>query len=87
MEKIITYKSYTPENGFELTWEPNFEIKCETNGKVVKISANTAGLISLANHLVALSQKNVPNGYHLHLDSSNSLEDDSCELILLKNDD
>ena len=84
MEKTIFYKDYTPENGMELTWEPNFEIKCEVYGNIVQICANESGLLSLANHLITLSQQSVPNGYHLHLDSGNSLENGSCELIFSK---
>ena len=51
----------------------------------LKIIANKEGLTSLANHLLNLAQDNVPRGYHLHFDESNSLKDGSSELIIEKN--
>jgi len=38
----------------------------------------------LANHLLNLSQENIPSGYHLHFDEYNSLENGSCDLIIQK---
>ena len=46
------------------------------------ISANRAGLHSLAHHLLQLAEE--PQGSHIHLDSYNALEDGSAELILEK---
>ena len=67
----------------ELNWENGFEITVETNdcGEVV-ISANAAGLRSLAGHLMALAEEDP--GAHIHLDPYNSLEEGSSELILVK---
>ena len=42
--------------------------------------------MSLARHLLVLAQEEAPSGSHIHLDSFNSLEDGSVELILDKND-
>lgn len=69
----------------ELKWKDGFliEVTLPSSGGVV-ITANDAGLISLANHLLMLSNSSVPNGYHLHFDELNSLEDGSCELIIEK---
>ena len=63
------------------TWEPGFEIRTriEDDGDVL-ISANRAGLISLANHLMALAQEQ-PGG-HFHLDEHNALEEGSVELVV-----
>lgn len=63
-------------------WEDGFSIKVSAENSCAVISANREGLISLANHLLTLSQE--PAGGHIHLDSSNSLEDGSAELIIEK---
>ena len=70
---------------FKFQWDENFSIKCSVNDdSSVIIEANSAGLISLARHLLELSQENVPNSYHFHLDEYNSLDDNSAELIVVK---
>jgi len=66
----------------EFKWEDGFTINVNIDGSTTIISANKEGLISLANHLVALS-KEAP-GYHFHLDEYNSLEDNSSELIIVR---
>jgi hypothetical protein len=50
----------------------------------VLIKANTEGLKSLANSLIALSESMV-KGAHFHLDEFNSLEPGSIEVIFEKN--
>ena len=52
-------------------------------GSVV-VTANKAGLLSLAKQLLFLAQDEVPMGYHFHLDETNSLEQGSLELIIQK---
>ncbi|MGF1925343.1 MAG: Imm32 family immunity protein [Bacteroidia bacterium] len=47
-------------------------------------SANKAGLISLAKHLLLLSQDQVPIGHQIHLDEFNSLEKRSVGIIIQK---
>ena len=76
---------YSPESGIEYKWENGFEIKAVTNNEVIIITANKAGLISLANHLLNLAQDKIPAGHHLHFDQYNSLEEASNELIIQKN--
>lgn len=65
----------------DFSWEPGFEIRAriEDDGSVL-ISANRAGLVSLANHLMTLAQEEP--GAHIHLDEHNSLEEGSTELIV-----
>jgi hypothetical protein len=87
MEILMKVKDYNPFDGIQLNWEYGFLIECkqeDPNSKVVIIKANKAGLISLANHFLTLAQVNVPPGNHIHLDDSNGLENDSCELIIEK---
>lgn len=61
-------------------WEPGFAISARIDGGQAVISANREGLVSLANHLLALAKE--PAGAHIHLDEHNSLEDGSCELVI-----
>ena len=63
----------------ELNWVEGFEIWVGTDGKETCISANRAGLLSLANHLQALAEE--APGCHIHLDDFNSLSDGSSEQI------
>ena len=67
----------------DLEWEDGFTIKVSVdNNDTVVISANRAGLLSLAMQLKALA--NEETGSHLHYDEYNSLEDDSSGLIIEK---
>lgn len=84
MEVTLTIPPYSAERGFQYHWEPGFEISAQLEGDAVVISANKAGLISLANHLLNLAQESVPEGCHLHLDEHNSLDEHSLELIIQK---
>ena len=70
------------EDAMEFEWEPGFAINVSIDAasQSVLISANKAGLLSLANHLRALATEEAPA--HFHLDKWNSLEDGSCELIV-----
>lgn len=68
----------------ELKWERGFKIKVEKNNNEVLISANKEGLISLANHLLTLSQDEITEGAHIHLDEYNSLEENSLGIVIEK---
>ena len=65
----------------DFKWENGFTIavKIEEDGAVL-LSANKEGLLSLANHFIALAQE--PSHEHFHLDEHNSLEEGSAELIV-----
>ena len=69
----------------EMKWEDGFSIAVNVENNAVTISANKQGLLSLANHFIALAQDNTP-GAHIHLDEHNSLEEKSAELIIEKID-
>jgi hypothetical protein len=47
-----------------MKWENGFEIKCTAEGSAVVLSANQAGLVSLARHLLTLAQDGVPAHTH-----------------------
>ena len=64
----------------EFKWVDGFEINVAVEGGAVLISANKEGLLSLANHMIALAQADSRN--HIHLDEYNSLEDHSVGLII-----
>lgn len=86
MMKIeIDIPKYMHEEGVVLNWENNFSIKV-LGGDEIIIKANSAGLTSLARHLLTLAQEDVPNGSHIHLDEYNSLEENSVDLIVEKDD-
>lgn len=65
-----------------LIWDSGYEITVSIGDGTVHVAGNAAGLRSLARHLLALASDNVPTGYHIHLDDSNSLEDGSNEVII-----
>ena len=41
-------------------------------------------MLSLANHLVNLAQKDVPVPYHIHLDDENALEVGAVAMVIEK---
>ena len=67
----------------EFKWEDGFTIATRIEDGAIVVSANAAGLRSLANHFMALAE-DVSKGAHFHLDEFNSLEDHSVELIVEK---
>ena len=83
MEIKLKIPEYS-DQGLKYEWENSFEIKTGINGREIIISANKAGLISLAKHMLTLAQDDVPIGHHMHLDEYNSLEEGSIELIIEK---
>ena len=75
------------DDAIALVWEDNFKIKTSIPCDTITIEANREGLLSLARHILLLAQDDVPNGSHFHLDEFNSLEDNSVELIIGKNEE
>lgn len=75
---------YSSSGGLKLDWVNGFEIKSNVSEEGIIIKANKEGLCSLANHLANLAQSDVPLGTHIHLDSLNSLEDGSDNIIIEK---
>ena len=63
-------------------WVEGFKIEVRAEEDSVTISANKAGLLSLAKQLNTLA--NIEVGSHIHLDDTNSLEDGSAELVIEK---
>jgi hypothetical protein len=84
MEVKIEVPEYSLDAGITYKWEHGFEIETKIENGALMIIANKAGLISLANHLLNLAQSEIPVGHHLHFDDSNSLEENSLELVIQK---
>jgi len=78
------FSKYSSSDGLRLDWVNGFEIKSNVSEDGMVIKANKEGLLSLANHLANLAQSDVPIGTHIHLDSLNSLEDGSDNIIIEK---
>ena len=66
----------------KLNWIPGYVIKTEMTKDSVIIKANRAGLLSLADHLKKIAE--LHEGYHLYLDETNSLENQSIGLTIVK---
>ena len=64
----------------DIKWEDGFSIRTSLYEDEMTISANRAGLISLAKSFLALAD-GVP-GDHFHLDVYNSLEEGSSPLVI-----
>ena len=80
----VNVPDYTPATGLKNNWESGFEISVKKQIDAICISANRAGLMSLANFFLTLAQENVPPGCHMHLDEYGGLEEGSIELIIVK---
>ncbi|MBO7364167.1 MAG: hypothetical protein J6U26_02425 [Lachnospiraceae bacterium] len=65
-----------------IRWEEGFEIHASAGQGAAVITANRAGLRSLAMQLRDLAD--AAPGSHIHYDEYNSLEEGSCELIFVK---
>lgn len=84
MQVAIEVPDYEEEKVLRTEWEYGFRIEVKVSNGAVLLWADKGGLISLARHLLLLSQDAVPSGHHLHFDPGNALEDDSCELVISK---
>lgn len=84
MKVTIDLPECNASTGFRYKWEKDFQIRVDHSENEIVISANKEGLISLANHLLLLSQENFSEGFHLHLDDTNSLEENSVPLVIQK---
>jgi hypothetical protein len=75
---------YSPIYGVWPLWENDAIVHVHIDQeREVVLQANKEGLISLARQLLTLAQDEAPSGSHIHYDE-NSLEGDSCELIIDK---
>jgi hypothetical protein len=54
--------------GVGYIWDKSSKVECAVEEHEVVINANVEGLKSLAIALLSLSQRDVPEGSHIHLD-------------------
>lgn len=66
----------------KIEWAEGFEIRVNVERDVAVISANRAGMLSLAKQLAALAD--AAPGSHIHYDDCNSLEEGSAEMIVAR---
>jgi len=71
----------------KIDWVDHFTIKTKFARNEFVIQANKEGLLSLAGILKRMAEDDIGHGYVLHLDESNSLENESVPLILCKLND
>ena len=86
MKIEVEIGDYSKDKGLLLKWKDGYNIKIEATDNSVSILANSAGLVSLANHLLNLAQIDVAVGTHIHLDEDNSLEVGSIDLVIEKSE-
>lgn len=75
------------DGGIDVIWHEGSYVKVDSYDNTVVISANNAGLRSLGEQMIYLSQSNIINGVHIHFDDffcGSSLE--GAELIIGKTD-
>ena len=63
-----------------IPWEDGAMLRVQLQNGAAVVSANRAGLLSLAAQLSALARE--PAGSHIHYDEYNSLETGSAELLI-----
>jgi hypothetical protein len=68
----------------QFDWDDNSEIEVKVEKNQVMLWANKEGLVSLAKHLMKLSEDEHPSGYHFHLDDYNLLDKGSNEIVIGK---
>ncbi len=82
----IEVPQYSPHSGLPFVWhhldDEDSIIDVRPNHDAVEISANRAGLISLARYLLSLASEGTPPCYHGHFHQEMGLEKGSMHLIL-----
>ncbi|TDD44435.1 hypothetical protein E1263_40675 [Kribbella antibiotica] len=81
----IEVPEYDVERGLTFEWDDGFVIEVDVSGTEVVVSANRAGLVSLARHLLVLAQDGVPSGHHVHLTADQEIES-PVDLVLERRD-
>ena len=87
MKLLIDLPDCEDDGGIDVIWHKDSHIKINSCDHTVVISANEAGLKSLGEQMIYLSQCNIINGAHIHLDDffcGSSLE--GLDLIIEKRD-
>ena len=86
MKTTIEFPDFIPGKGIQYKWigDSYITISLEDENTIV-INANKDGLLSLANHLLNLSQDSVPDYYYMQFDALNGgVESGSLGIIIEK---
>lgn len=81
MQIVLDVPAYDQVRGLTFEWDDGFEIAVSAEAGEVVISANQAGLTTLARHLLTLAQSSAAAGVHLQLTAGQEI-DSSVDLIL-----
>jgi hypothetical protein len=88
MKIELEIPEYGPRSGFRFTWDEGWVIATQVYNDKIYLTANSAGLRSLAYHLLTLAQDTVPIGrdidYHEAWDDFAGLEPGSPPLFVIK---
>ena len=68
MKLLIELPDCEEDGGIDVIWHKGSYVKVDSYDNTVVISANEAGLKSLGEQMIYLSQSNIINGAHVHLD-------------------
>jgi len=82
MKVEVTVPEYAAEIGLRIDWEPEAVIQVAVHEDEVLLKADRGGLVTLGRLLLSLAQDGIEDGFHVHLDPSNGLQDGSAELII-----
>ena len=81
----IRVPRYSKDSGLRDIWIDGQRLRISVEaGEEVLISGDSAGLHWLAATLLALSQEEVPSGYHQHYSAEYMLDPPSADLIVSK---
>lgn len=81
MRVDLNVPPYDATTGLTFEWDDDFELALVVEAGEVVISANQAGLTTLARHLLTLAHSSAPVGVHLHLTAGQEI-DSPVDLIL-----
>ena len=75
-------------NGIDVIWSDDSKFKIELGNNEVIISANQAGLISVAKQLLYMAYSDLNEGAHVHFDSFfTKMNPDDIELVIERKND
>lgn len=73
-----------PRDGFKFNWTDGHEFDSAFEDGELVITANQAGLLSLANHLINLADDKWPSGHHFHFDVGVELDEGAIPVVFVK---
>ena len=75
-------------NGLDVIWSDDSKFKIDLGHNEVVISANQAGLISVAKQLLYMAYSDISDGSHVHYDSFfTKMSPEDIELVIEKKND